>query len=75
MPIYRNALGQFISKATHDAIERKSLISGRFVSATQARRERSREAKLTQRFKGPPVGGKNWVSIAHQYPERFAAFL
>ena len=75
---YFDKAGKFISYAKYLSLQRYRKGTRGSISAAEAKRRGSiylEEKTLRRKFKGPPVGGKNWVTIANKYPERFAAFL
>lgn len=71
--IYRYK-GRFISRSTYESLMRRSPISGQFMSAAGAARERGIEQYLRSQLGAPP-SGKNWISIASKYAERFQDYL
>lgn len=77
--LYFDGNGNFISPARFDLLSRR-LAGGSKGFASRAALQRlgpldALEKRLRHRFKGPPVGGTNWVSIAVEYPKKFGAFL
>jgi hypothetical protein len=71
--LYKNARGQFISKAKYE-LERRRGPGGRFLSRAGAARQRGVESYLRAQL-GPPPAGKSWQQIASKYPDRFVDYL
>ncbi len=68
--VFRDARGRFVSKQKYDLIQRRSKITGRFLSKQGAALERQRSAWLTQKLGRAPAG-QDWVKIADKYADRF----
>ena len=67
--VFRDAKGRFISRAKHELLGRRSLITGRFLRKDAAGLERSRESEF-RKILGRPPAGQEWVRIADKYPDR-----
>ena len=71
--LYKNARGQFISKAKYE-LERRRGPRGRFLTKSGAARQRGVESYLRAQLGAPP-SGKTWQQIASKYPDRFTDYL